>query len=70
MENKRLSEEEIKETKELLKYMMSQKYSYPSSIDKTVIKYLESLKEEFADNNMYRGCSVKLIIDGFIRRME
>ena len=38
-----------------------------SKKDQFVINLLESLKEQFADENRYSGSAVKLIINGFIK---
>ena len=37
--------------------------------DQFIINMLESLKKDFADENRYSGATVKLIIDGKIKRM-
>lgn len=41
-----------------------------SKEDQFVIDLLESLKENFINDNEYYGSAVKLIINGYIRRME
>ncbi len=38
--------------------------------DQFVIDLLESLKENFINDNEYYGSAVKLIINGYIKRME
>jgi len=38
--------------------------------DESTIKTLESLKEQFEDTDIYHGKTVKLIIDGIIKRMK
>jgi hypothetical protein len=60
-------EEDIKEA---LDYHKEIRNKNRSKEDQFVIDLLESLKEQFANENVYSGLSVKLIINGYIKRME
>jgi len=55
---------------EILKLQKELRKKNRTEVDQFIIDLLESLKNNFINDNQYYGSEIKLIINGFIKRME